>query len=185
MIMMRSRTSRLRSPRNGFAGAEEPARGPIIRQRGRPHDACGALGNRAATATHVRGDPAGTDGIHKDAIGPQLIREDVRERIQRGFRCRIAGNAADDGSHRAFGLRTGVSALPSGSGLWPGAAVCGLLTILGLRGLRCLNAHLAVGNQRALRTFLPDQCVLRCSYLTLVLRKGRLFAISTASVEKR
>jgi drug/metabolite transporter (DMT)-like permease len=74
-------------PRNRPAVAEEPAGRPVVRERGRPHDAGRAVTHRpSARASHVRRHPARAHRVHQHAVPPQRIREHDRERVERGLR---------------------------------------------------------------------------------------------------
>jgi O-acetylserine/cysteine efflux transporter len=73
-------------PRDRATVAEEPAGRPVVRERGRPHDAGRALRERAAARpAHVRRHPARTHRIDQHS-GRERIREHDRQRVQSGLR---------------------------------------------------------------------------------------------------
>jgi O-acetylserine/cysteine efflux transporter len=76
-----------RLPVDRPAVAEEPATGPVIRERGRPDDAGRPVTHRpAARAAHVRRHPSRAHRVHEHALAPQRVREHERERVQSGLR---------------------------------------------------------------------------------------------------
>jgi O-acetylserine/cysteine efflux transporter len=74
-------------PRDGPAVAEEPAGGPVVRERRRPDDAGRAVSHRpSARPSHVRRHPTRAHRVDQHPVPPQRVRQHERQRVESGLR---------------------------------------------------------------------------------------------------
>jgi hypothetical protein len=84
----------LGSPGHAFPVAKETSGWSLVGKFDCPPDARGAISHRPATpATHVRGDPSGTDCVDEDSVAPQLVGKHERQGVERCFGRAIGGDA--------------------------------------------------------------------------------------------